>query len=40
LIPKIGSGKAYEGSMVTPIAIALALKVARSLITRPSPSLT
>ena len=33
-MPKIGSGNAYDGSTYTPIAIAFALLVARSLTTR------
>ena len=33
-MPKIGSGNAYDGSIVTPIAIAFASCVGRSLTTR------
>jgi hypothetical protein len=39
-MPKIGSGNANDGSIVTPIAIAIAFCVARSLTTRVPLSLT
>ena len=40
-MPKIGSGNAYDGSSVTPIAIAFARSAsARSLTTRVPSSLT
>ncbi len=38
-MPKIGSGNPYDGSIVTPIAIAFTLLLGRMLTTRTSPSL-
>ena len=39
-MPRIGSGKSNDGSIVVPMAIALALVVALSLTTRVSPFFT